>query len=150
MKKLVVGRLFQVLAFIGLIMPFCLLLLIKKDIYFKTATDTLKISLGVMIGMAYALILIIKALSEINKYVKPLVTLVIITLITFLFQSIIKDLFLILLTLVFGYILFLILITIANHFVEYGKEYKKTYIREEAKQAYAKDAKEKISIGGNV
>ena len=110
MKKLVVGRLFQVLAFIGLIMPFCLLLLIKKDIYFKTATDTLKISLGVMIGMAYALILIIKALSEINKYVKPLVTLVVITLITFLFQSIIKDLFLILLTLVIGYILFLILI----------------------------------------
>ena len=150
MKKLVVGRLFQVLAFIGLIMPFCLLVLIKKDIYFKTATDTLKISLGVMIGMAYALILIIKALSEINKYVKPLVTLVIITLITFLFQSIIKDLFLILLTLVIGYILFLILITIANHFVEYGKEYKKTYIREEAKQAYAKESKEKISIGGNV
>ena len=34
--------------------------------------------------------------------------------------------------------------------IEYGKEYKKTYIREEAKQAYAKEAKEKISIGGNV
>lgn len=136
MKKLIIGRLLQILSFIGLITPFMYLLLLKKDVYFKTANDTIKISLGVIIGLAYCIILVLKTLNEINRYIKPLIALVIFTLITYLFQSIIKDLFLILLMLVIGYAIFLILMTISDKFIEYGKEYKKTFVREKAKNDY--------------
>lgn len=146
MNKLRTGRILQALAFVGLLTPFFLLLLIRKDVYFSTATDTLKISLGVIIGIAYALILVIKAISEVNKYVKPLIALVVFTIITYLFKSIINDLFIILLTLVIGYLIFLILMTIASKLIDDGKEYKKTFIREKAKRDYA----ENIKVGGNV
>lgn len=146
MKKLLLGRILQVVAFIGLITPFFILCLIKKNVWFKSSTDTLKISLGVIVGMCYALVLVIKALAEMNKMVKPLITLVVISVITYLFQNIVNDLFIILVSLIIGYVVFLILYTLANHFVEYGTEFKKTYIREEAKEEYQKQSKSKGNV----
>ena len=44
---------------------------------------------------------------------------------------------------------FLVLITIANHYIEYGKEYAHQKIREQAKQDF-EEKQEKIKKVGNV
>lgn len=149
MKKLMLGRVLEIFSVIALILPLIIFVIANKEKYITTANDATKISIGLIIGVAYALVLVLKVLKEINKYFKPLISLVVFTLIVYFLKPMINDLFLILTMVIIGYILFLVLITIANHFIEYGKEYAHQKVREQAKQDY-EEKQEKIKKVGNV
>lgn len=149
MKKLILGRVLQIFSVIALVLPLIIFVIANKEKYITTANDATKISIGLIIGIAYALVLVLKVLKEINKYFKPLISLVVFTLIVYFLKPMINDLFLILTMVIIGYVLFLVLITIANHFIEYGKEYAHQKVREQAKSDY-EEYQEKIKKVGNV
>lgn len=149
MKKLMLGRVLQIFSVIALVLPLIIFVVVNKEKYITTANDATKISIGLIIGVAYALVLVLKVLKEINKYFKPLISLVVFTLIVYFLKPMINDLFLILTMVIIGYILFLVLITIANHYIEYGKEYAHQKVREQAKQDYV-EHQEKTKKVGNV
>lgn len=149
MKKLILGRFLQIASIIGLVTPLVVFVINNKDKYIKTTNDVTKISIGLIIGIAYALVLVLKVLKEMNHYIKPLISLVVFALITYFLKPMINDLFMVLVMVIIGYAVFLVLITIANHYIEYGKEYAHQKVREQAKQDF-EEKQEKIKKVGNV
>lgn len=136
-KKLLNGILYTIFSILGLALPTLILIYIKRDEWITVETGT-SISIGVMIGLAYVLLLMRGALKDIDKRIVTLLSMFVFLGIVWFIDAIIADLFWIISSAIVGYILYLILSLIGRKDLNYYKSYKderaRVYARNEVNQ----------------
>lgn len=104
-KKYIIGVLLITLATLLFFTPFTILFFIKIEDWTKTA-DSFDLTAGVLIGLAYALLVLRGAFQYVSKMISGLISLIVFTSIFYFLQGILDDLFWISLSVLIGYILF--------------------------------------------
>lgn len=135
-KKLVRGWFLTFLSFVLLISPSVSLFIINYDQWVKD--DAVKISMGVMLGMLYAIIIMRGALKEVSQKIATLMSMFVFLGIIWFLNSILEDLFWIVLSVIFGYIMYMIVSSIGERNITEYKAYKDEKVRVKARQE-AKD-----------
>ncbi len=143
-KKLFKGAMFTALSFIALILPNMVLFVVKRNEYFVHGAD--KISMGAMILLVFSLFMVKGALKDLDKRTTVLISLSIMLVTVWCFDSIIADLFWIILSSIIGYVLYLVLNIIGKRDLVYYKDYRS----ESARVMARKDAAEAVDVGGSV
>ena len=132
-KKLLKGWLYTFSSFVLLVAPTIILFIINRDEWVVQGEAT-KISLGVMIGLLYAVFVMRGALKEVNAKIATLLSMFTFLAIVWFLESVIEDLFWVVLTTIIGYIFYMIISSIGNkHLVEY-KAYRDEKVRVVARQ----------------
>lgn len=126
----------RILGFIFLIAPIITVFVYNRNIYFATTKDSINITIGALIGLSIAIIVIVGKSSILRGYAGLIVGLILI----YFLNSIIKDLLLIYLSIVIGdtiyRFVFMPLIKKYKKICEYQSE---AYVKEEAKNRYEQD-----------
>lgn len=125
------GWTFKILAIILLITPLLFLTIKHKDTWFVKGAD--KISIGFIMTLLFAIMLLKGAFKNLDKRLMTAITLLVFSVIVWLLETIIQDLFWILICSFVGYLLYLLLDTIGNKLVETHKVYRQEHIREKAR-----------------
>lgn len=131
-KKLVRGWLFTVLSFVLLILPTVALFIANYEVWVQN--DAVKISMGVMIGMLYALLVMRGALKEVSPKFATLTSMFVFLAIVWFLDSIINDLFWIITSVIIGYILYMGLSSIGQRQLNEYKSYRDEKVRVRARQ----------------
>lgn len=116
-SKLVLGIIFHTIAIITLIMPNVIWFYLNRATYFETGVD--KMSVGGMLTAFYMLLMVKGAFKEIDKRFATFINLFLILAITWFFESIINDLFWIILCGIVGYGFYLVFSTIGKKYMAY-------------------------------
>jgi hypothetical protein len=139
-RKLLVGYLLTSLSFLVLILPTIALFIVNYDIWVSVSSETTKISLGVMLGMLYAIFVMNGALKEISPKIATLISMIVFLMIIWFLESVIQDLFWVVLSVIVGYVLY---IGVSSIGLRQINEYK-TYKDEKIRMAVRKQAQEDI------
>lgn len=127
-KKLWLGYGLTGLSFVGLILPTVILFAVNYNDWVVQG-ETTKISLGAMLGMVYAIFVMNGALKELNPKLATLISMVVVLFIVWFLESVIQDLFWVILSVIGGYVIYMSISAIgANQLLEY-KIYKDEKIR---------------------
>ena len=132
-KKAIKGILLTALSFIALVMPLAILMFLKRNEWFAFEVDGTKVSVGFIIALVFALCLLKGAFKELDKRFTTIFVLGIMSVITWLLDSIIQDLPLILICSIIGYVLYIVLNSFGKTSIDYAKEYRKEKARMEAR-----------------
>lgn len=132
-KKAIKGILLTFLSFIVLVMPLAILMFIKRNEWFAFEVDGTKVSVGFIIALVFALCLLKGAFKELDRRFTTIFVLGIMSVITWLLDSIIQDLTLILICSIIGYVLYIVLNSFGKVSIEYAKEYRKEKARMSAR-----------------
>ena len=116
-SKLVLGIIFHTLAIIALIAPNVVWFYINRATYFETGVD--KLSVGAMLTVFYMLLMVKGAFKDIDKRFATFMNLFLVLAITWFFESVINDLFWIVLCGIIGYAFYLVFSTIAKRYMNY-------------------------------
>ncbi len=108
-KKLYRGYLLTMLSFLALVTPTLILFLINFDTYIVSSGETTKISLGAMIALIFALFVMNGAFKEMNTRFATLISMSVFLIIIWFLESIIKDLFWVTLSVIVGYVGYIII-----------------------------------------
>lgn len=127
-KKLFWGYLLALLSFLFLIAPTLILFLINFDTYVVSG-ETTKISLGAMIALIFALFVMNGAFREMNTRFATLISMVVFLIIIWFLESIIKDLFWVTLSIIVGYVFFIIISSLGKTQINEYNIYKDEKLR---------------------
>ena len=144
-NKALIGWLFKLMAIITLISPLLVLTYINKDTWFIKGAD--KVSIGFILTLLFAILLLKGAFKNLDKRLMTGVTLLVFSFIVWLLESIIQDLFWILVCSFIGYVVYLVFDSIGSRLVETHKVYRQEHIRSQARTDYEKFNE---TIKGNV
>ena len=132
--------LFRILGFLFLIAPIIAVFIYNRDIYFATAEDSFNITVGALIGLAVAIIIIVGKSDILKGYAGLIVGLLII----YFLNSIIKDLLLIYSSIVVGDTIYRFIFTpLIKKYTEICKYQSEQYVKEAAKKQYELDLAKK-------
>lgn len=135
-KKLLKGWLYTSLSFVALISPTLLLFAVNYNQW--VVGDSTKISIGVMIGLLYAILVMRGALKEVSVKAATLVSMFTFLAVVWFLDTIIEDLFWVILSVIVGYSFYIVIANIGQkHMTEY-KAYRDEKIRVEVRKE-AKD-----------
>lgn len=137
-KKYILGILLYVLSFVLLITPIIFLFILKRDTYFVDGQGT-DITIGGMVGIGYALLLVTGVFKDIDKSFSRLLGMIIVLVVVWFLEAILSDLFWIVLAGIIGYILYLGL----SSWAKYNLNYARAYINERARV----DARHDYEVG---
>lgn len=132
-KRRFKGILLTAISFVALILPLLILMYWKRNEWFAVKIDTTKVSVGFIIALIFALCMLKGAFKELDKRFTTLFVLGIIAVITWLMESIIKDITIILFAAIVGYILYLIINSLGKKDLNYVKEYNNEKARVDAR-----------------
>ena len=149
-KKFIRGIILQALSFIFLLAPLVALALIKKDIWFIHNASPEKISVGCIVALVFALCLLKGAFKELDKRFVTIITLAIMMVIVWCFDTILSDLFYIIMCSMIGYSLYLVLNLIGKKDYDYYKSYRDEKSRVEARQEALENKNKEDNYEGNV
>ena len=135
-KKLVRGWFLTFLSFILLISPTTFLFIANYEVWVQD--DAVKISMGAMLGMLYAIIVMRGALKEVSPKTATLMSMFVFLGIIWFLDSIVEDLFWVVLSVILGYIMYIIVSSIGQQNINEYKSYKDEKTRIKARQE-AKD-----------
>lgn len=130
------GIFFRALAIVLLVTPIFALAIYKKDIWIINDYTTDKISLGLIIALLFCLGLLKGAFKSLDKRLITAGSLLTFAVIVWLFDSIIDDLFWIILCAFVGYIFYLIFDGIGSNLYKKSKIYEEENIRTQARKDY--------------
>lgn len=133
------GVIFRLLAIILLLAPLAALTYLNQETWFYSDDAVKKLSVGFIITLMFALMLLKGAFKNLDKRLVGLITLSVFTFVVWMFDSIINDLIWILLCSIIGYVSYLIFDTIGIRLIEVGKEYQHEKIRIKARNDYEKN-----------
>lgn len=139
-NKAILGWLFKFLAILLLIAPLFVLTFRNRVEWF--GDGAIRVSAGFVMTFLFAILLLKGAFKNLNKKFAIIMTLFVFTIIVGLLDSIIKDLFWILVYSSVGCILYLIFDSIGSYLVNIYNVYKHEHIRTKAREDY-EEAKEK-------
>ena len=126
-KKYVFGVLLNIAAIIFFFVPFAILFIVRYDSW--VTTETTKISVGVMLGLFYAILVLRGALKQMSPKLTTIISMGVFLALLWFFDSIINDLFFIVFSVMIGYILFIGLNSWGKRQIEIAKIYKDETVR---------------------
>ena len=136
-KKRMRGWALTALSFFLLILPTGLLFLANFETWVQG--DAVKISLGVMIGLVYALLVMRGALREVSVKFATLASMFVFLAIVWFLDSIIQDLFWVISSVIVGYICYMAVASIGQRELSEYKAYKDEKSRVKARQEAQED-----------
>jgi len=139
-KRLVRGIILEIISFLALLIPMVILTIINKDKWFVHGAD--KLSLGFIIALIFAILLLKGAFKNLDNRFTTLAVLAVMLVLTWCFQTIIDDLFWVILCSIFGYAAYLLVNIFARKDLAYVKEYKSEKARMDARLDAKKEAEE--------
>jgi hypothetical protein len=132
-SKLLKGYIFTILSFIVLITPTLVLFGVNYDQWVVSGEST-KISMGVLIGLLYAIMVMRGALKEVSAKFATLLSMFTFLAIVWFLDSVIEDLFWVILTTIIGYIFYIGVSTIGQRHLAEHKAYQDEKVRVKARQ----------------
>jgi len=136
-KKLLRGAVLTFLSFVFMFLPFAVLFFFRRDDWL--AEGGTSIVIGVMIGLAYGMLVMKGALKEISRNASVLISMSIVIGVVWFLDGIMDDLFWVLCSLLVGYILFIIMSVIGLRDIELYKTYKNERVRMVARTSAQSD-----------
>lgn len=133
-KKKLLGILLTTLSFVALVMPILILMIYKRNEWFAVSVDTTKVSIGFIVALVFALCLLKGAFKELDKRFCTIFALGIVAVITWLLEAIIKDITIVLIAAIIGYILYLIINSVGKKELNYVKEFTNEKARVDARR----------------
>ena len=133
MRRRIRGILLTALSFIALILPLAIVCLWKRDVWFAVRVETTKVSIGFILALIFALCMLNGAFKELDNRFTTIFTLGIIAVVTWLMDSIIQDLTIILIAAIIGYGLYLIINSFGKRDLDYVKEFTNERARMDAR-----------------
>lgn len=115
-----------------LVTPNVIWFVAKRDEYFTTGAT--KITTGAIVSIVFMAFLLKGAFKDIDKRISTLITMGIVLIIVWLFETIISDMFYIIALGMGGYISYLIFSSIGKRDLEYNRVFKDETFRQEARQ----------------
>lgn len=137
-KKLIRGIILEIVSFLALLIPMVILTIINKDKWFIHGAD--KISIGFIIALIFAILLLKGAFKNVDNRLTTLGTLFVLLILVWCFQTIMDDLFWVILCSIFGYAAYLLVNLFARKDLLYVKEYKSEKARMDARLDAKKEA----------
>jgi hypothetical protein len=116
-KNLIKGILYNTLSIISLFFPIAILFIIKWDEW-VTVQESIKVSMGAIIGLGYAIFVMRGALKDMAPKTATLISMSTFLIIIWFFDSLLNDLFWIVLALICGYVLYIIISYIGQKHIE--------------------------------
>ena len=132
-KRKLKGTLLTAISFVALIMPLLILMVWKRNEWFAVKIDTTKVSVGFIIALIFALCMLKGAFKDLDNRFTTIFVLGIIAVITWLMESIIKDITIILIAAIIGYVLYLVINSLGKKDLNYVKEYNNEKARVDAR-----------------
>lgn len=132
-KRKFKGILLTAISFVALIMPLLILMIWKRNEWFAVKIDTTKVSVGFIIALIFALCMLKGAFKDLDNRFTTIFVLGIIAVITWLMESIIKDITIILIAAIIGYALYLVINSLGKKDLNYVKEYNNEKARVDAR-----------------
>lgn len=132
-KRKFKGILLTAISFVALIMPLLILMVWKRNEWFAVKIDTTKVSVGFIIALIFALCMLKGAFKDLDNRFTTIFVLGIIAVITWLMESIIKDITIILIAAIIGYVLYLVINSLGKKDLNYVKEYNNEKARVDAR-----------------
>lgn len=126
-KKYVFGVLLNVAAIIFFFVPFAILFIVRYDSW--VTAETTKISVGVMLGLFYAILVLRGAFKRMSPKLTTIISMGVFLALLWFFDSILNDLFFIVFSIMIGYILFIGLNSWGKRQIEIAKIYKDETVR---------------------
>lgn len=133
MRRRIRGILLTALSFITLILPLAIVCLWKRNEWFAAQVETTKVSIGFIIALIFALCLLNGAFKSLSNNFTTIFTLGIFAVVTYLMDSIIQDLTIILIAAMIGYGLYLIINSFGKRDLDYVKEFTNERARMDAR-----------------
>ena len=137
-KKLIRGIILEIVSFLALLIPMVILTIINKDKWFIHGAD--KISIGFIIALIFAILLLKGAFKNVDNRLTTLGTLFVLLILVWCFQTIMDDLFWVILCSIIGYAAYLLVNLFARKDLLYVKEYKSEKARMDARLDAKKEA----------
>jgi hypothetical protein len=137
---MVKGVFYTILSFIALVSPTISLFILNYDVWVVSGEST-KISIGVMIGMLYTILIMRGALKEVSPKIATLFSMFVFLAVVWFLESIISDLFWVIFSTIIGYSLYIIVSSIGNRNLTEYKSFRDEKVRIKVRQ----EAKEEIS-----
>ena len=138
-KSLINAIIFRTLAIILLIAPMIVLTVCRKDVWFVKEQNVNKMSIGFIIALIFSLLMLKGAFKNLDKRVVPMIVMATFAVITWLLDSIINDIFWVLLCSLIGYILYIAVDSVGTHYMRIYKEYSGEKIRAIARRDYEQE-----------
>ena len=132
-KKYIKGLLYNIASFVVLITPTAFLFLINREQWVVQGEAT-KISIGVLIGLLYAILVMRGALKEVSPRIATLLSMFTFLAIVWFLGSIIQDLFWVILSVIIGYIFYMFIAMIGERHMQEYKAYKDEKVRVAVRQ----------------
>ena len=132
-KRKFKGILLTAISFVALIMPLLILMVWKRNEWFAVKIDTTKVSVGFIIALIFALCMLKGAFKDLDNRFTTIFVLGIIAVISWLMESIIKDITIILIAAIVGYALYLVINSLGKKDLNYVKEYNNEKARVDAR-----------------
>lgn len=121
-KKYIFGILLNVFAVVMFFVPFGILFIAKYDEWVTVASGT-SISTGVIIGLVYGVLVLRGALKDMSPKVTTLISMGVFLAVIYFLDSIMADLFWIVLSLMGGYLMFIMFAAWGKRTIEHAKVY---------------------------
>lgn len=132
-KKLLKGWLYTFASFVVLVTPTLVLFLINREEW-VTQQEATKISMGVLLGLLYAIFVMRGALKEISVKIATLLSMFTFLAIVWFLESVIQDLFWVILSTIVGYIFYIFVSTIGERHMNEYRAYRDERVRVQARQ----------------
>jgi len=131
------GAFYTILSFVVLVAPTIGLFLLNYEDWVVSGEST-KISIGVMIGLLYTILVMRGALKEVSPKIATLFSMFVFLGLVWFLESIISDLFWVIFSTIVGYSMYIVVSSLGNrHLLEY-RAYRDEKIRVQVRQE-AKD-----------
>lgn len=127
-NKLLSGYIYTVLSFVVLILPTVALFIFNYEEWVVSG-ETTKISAGVMLGLLYAIFVMNGALKEVSPKIATLVSMIVFLMVIWFLESVIQDLFWVILSVIVGYACYITIAAIGQRQLGEYKIYKDEKIR---------------------
>lgn len=132
-KKLLKGWLYTLASFVVLVTPTIVLFIINRDEW-VTQQEATKISMGVLLGLLYAIFVMRGALKEVSVKIATLLSMFTFLAIVWFLESVIQDLFWVILSTIVGYIFYIFVSIIGERHMNEYKAYRDEKVRVQARQ----------------
>ena len=136
-KKFLKGIFISILSFVLLILPTVILFMVNYESWVVSGEST-KISIGAMLGLLYAVFVMKGAFKDISPKIATLISMGIFISIIWFLDSIMQDLFWVLLSVMIGYIFYIVVSSIGKRELDQYKSYRdeksRIYARKEAQE----------------
>lgn len=137
-RKLLKGMIFNFSSFVVLIAPTMVLFFINRDEWIVRGEST-KITMGVLLGLLYAIFVMRGALKEVSSKTATLLSMFTFLGIVWFLDSVLAELFWVILSVIVGYMFYMVMSGIGQkHMTEY-KAYRDEKVRITARQEAKED-----------